>query len=280
MAILGLFVAMMTQVFTRGDDQRRFDETRMRMQEIKKAILGSEGAYANGQRQFVGYVVDMGGLPEVFDINIDDPTHTGAPVRSIQQPKGLWNDDPDDDGTSFDPWQYQGDDDSRIWCGWRGPYIEIPPIGVLRDGWGNAFIFFKDSVSADTCAEINDRITSLGGLHSEDKAIISLGADNACGGSDFAEDIIKIIRRTEYMAPVAGKRVDSSITEVKIYYPDKGKEQSKSISVFENDYFRFESTVPNIDIPIGVRSIQVTGGSGKLYVFTVEPTGNWLGVLN
>ncbi|MCK5305982.1 MAG: type II secretion system protein [Candidatus Omnitrophica bacterium] len=272
LAIMGFFVAMMTQVFTKGDDQRRFDETRIRMEEIKKAILGSEGAYAHGQRQFAGYAADMGGLP-LLDDALDDGVATN-------QPEGLWIVDLDHGPNPDLPtWGYQAV--SRIWMGWRGPYIEEPTLRSgevlgqekLRDGWGNPFVF-------DNTASPGDLI------------VTSPGANGAINAMDtgFDEDIILTIKLTEYMAPVAG-RVDGGVTDVEIYYPmfdgmdtdGDGSDLTESWTISglsDGDYFRFESTVPNTDIPIGVRSIQVTGGSGELYIFTIEPTGNWIGTLN
>ena len=271
MVILGFIVAMAAQVFMKDDDQRRFDETRLRMEEIKKAILGSEGAYANGQRQFAGYVADMGGLPNLVDENgVADPNG---------QPKGLWTRDFNADGDTIDPvdipdsviWGHRAM--SQTWMGWRGPYIETPPLKIgetlgqvkLRDGWGNPF-----------------RFATGGG----DITIESYGADGVVGGTEFNEDIALVIRQTKYMAPVAG-RVDGGVTDVRIYYPVAGTETTCAISgLGDGDYFRFELTAPapgNIDIPVGLRSIAISKDNGATwstdYIFTVEPTGNWLGTL-
>lgn len=116
LVILGFFAAMMTKVFTSGDDQRRFDETRIRMEEIKKAILGNKGAYANGQRQFAGYVADMGSLPELVK---DDGT---IDEKGEGQPKGLWIRDLNDNGDTLDAtdipeslvWEHKGDEPSGV----------------------------------------------------------------------------------------------------------------------------------------------------------------------
>ena len=268
LTILGFFIAMMAQVFTKQDDQRRFDETRIRMEEIKKAILGSKGAYANGQRQFAGYVVDMGELP-LLDDALDDGVVTN-------QPEGLWTDDLDSGPNPDLPaWGYQAI--SRIWMGWRGPYIEKPVLRPgevsgqekLRDGWGNPFHF---SVASGAIT------------------IESYGADGVAGGTEFSKDISLVIKKTEYMAPIAG-RVDGGVTNIKIYYPIAGVENScifptPPLVLTDGDYFRFELTAPapaNIDIPVGLRSIAISKDGGVSwstdYIFTVEPTGNWLGTL-
>ena len=280
--ILGFFVAMMAKVFTKGDDQRRFDETRIRMEEIKKAILGSEGAYANGQRQFAGYVADMGGLPALDDA-LDDGVATN-------QPEGLWTDDLDGGGPDLPGWVYNplpNPPDSMAWMGWRGPYIEAPPLRIgetsgqekLRDGWGNPFVF-------DDTAAPGDLI------------ITSPGANGVIDAADtgYDEDITLTIKQTEYMAPLAGRVKGFDIdTEanvaVTIYFSSGGIEPNPDhviTGVPSDGYFRFENGAVGVgtngtkDIPVGLRHILVSGiVSGvpvqKQVIFTIEPTGNWLG---
>ncbi|MEW6103808.1 MAG: prepilin-type N-terminal cleavage/methylation domain-containing protein [bacterium] len=285
LAILGFFIAMMAKVFTKQDDQRRFDETRVMMKEIKKAILGQEGAYANGQRQFAGYVADMGGLPDLVDEN--------GNVDPNGQPKGLWTRDLNGDGDTVDQvdisdsviWQYKVT--SKTWMGWRGPYIEAPPLRIgetsgqekLRDGWGNPFIF--------------------GTTTPGDLIVSSPGANGVINAADtgFNEDITMTIKKTEYMAPVAGRVIDysapSNVTVI-IYVPINGTETPFVIptppatdGIDAGGYFRFEQdNTGNAngkyegDIPVGLRSIVIIDsgyGSSTQRVFTVEPTGNWLG---
>ncbi len=239
LVILGFLTAMMVKVFTHGDDQKRFDETRIKMEEIKKALIGTSGAYANGQRQFAGYITDMGELPGLDEYD---------------QPDSLW-----EQGSQRD-WEYnQG---PKIWMGWRGPYIEAPQENLLEDAWGDTFAFIIYDTGID---------------------IISRGADNNIGGSGFDEDITLTIRKTQYRAPVAGK-VGKLCTEVKMWFPDSDKGDSAVIlweDIKDDSYFRFEDNVNgDSGIPVGVRSIVITEGSElDTRVFTIEPTGNWLGTL-
>ena len=237
---MGLFIGMMAKVFGASDSQRRFDETRQRMQEIKQAILGAPGAYINGQRQFTGYISDIGNLPL---LNADG------------QPENLWKQN------GLPDWEYQKEGvDTRIWCGWRGPYIEVPSGDVLKDSWGNAFKF---------------------SIADGDMSIISLGADRAEGGSGYDEDIELAISKNDYLAPVAGKIKNDG--NVKIYLPLAGDLDCYEIAgLSAGDYFRFEEGATGIgtdnhSISIGIRSIKV--GLGEVQVITVEPTGNWLGIL-
>jgi hypothetical protein len=145
--------------------------------------------------------------------------------------------------------------------GWRGPYLETPPRGdnILRDGWGNPFVF----------SVVDGNMT-----------ITSHGADGRPDGTGLSKDVSLVIRRTEYMAPVAG-RVRSA-GKVTIFFPIAGVESSRTITgLAAGAYFRFESTAPapaDIDIPVGLRSI-ARGTLLYINIFTVEPTGNWLGML-
>ncbi|MCD4779515.1 MAG: prepilin-type N-terminal cleavage/methylation domain-containing protein [Candidatus Omnitrophica bacterium] len=280
LAILGFLTAMTSRIFTNEDDQRRFDETRAQMQEIKKAILGGEGAYANGQRQFAGYVADMGGLPALDAVT--------------NQPEGLWTDDLDSDGTpDLLGWVYNplpNPPDSMVWMGWRGPYVGTPALRSgevsgqekLRDGWGNPLVF--------------DDTTTPGDL-----IITSPGANGVINAVDtgFDKDIAMIIKQTEYMAPVAGRvrnfdaSTEANVT-VTIYFPVSGIEPNPDHTISGvpvDGYFRFERGAAGVgtngtrDIPAGVRHIFVSGiVSGvsvqRAVVFTVEPTGNWLGDIN
>ncbi len=256
LAIMGLFLGMSLQVFGNKAEQKRFDETRARMTEIKKAILDSLNDYVNGHRQFIGYIVDMGNLPELVDVG-------GGNL----QPVGLWtNQSPPLPGT-LTSWQYGTP--SMVWMGWRGPYIETPSRGdnILRDGWGNPFHF------------------GTSGISGKNMVIESYGADNKDDTGEetgYDVDLEMMIKGTEYLGAVAG-RVDNGVTAVSIYYPANGMQIIRTISgLIDGDYFRFEESAPapgDIDIPVGLRSIQITGGSGNTRIITIEPTGNFLGTL-
>jgi type II secretory pathway pseudopilin PulG len=105
--ILGFLLSMMPRVFTEDSNQRRFDETRERMKEIKKAILGIPGSY------------------------LVEPV-----LNRDRQPEELW----EQKGQAGKSYSSR----CRRPIGWGGPYIEKPRGGVLKDGWGNPLVF-KDS---------------------------------------------------------------------------------------------------------------------------------------
>ncbi len=100
-----------------ADEQSRFEETRSRLQQIRRAIIGEQPIrFMNNQPFISGFVADMGRLPENLQELVEPPEDTN----------NLW---------SFD-------EVSGVWRGWRGPYLSaLAEIGsdtaVFRDGWGN-----------------------------------------------------------------------------------------------------------------------------------------------
>ncbi|MBW2020520.1 MAG: type II secretion system protein GspG [Deltaproteobacteria bacterium] len=270
LTIIGFLVMIMTGVYSGEDDQKRFEQTREQMEEIRKALLGSDGTYASGQRRFAGYIADMGGLPALVDV-LGTPGDT-----SDDQPEGLW------DQGGLPDWEHKAA--SRTWMGWRGAYIEAPPGNVLKDGWGNPLVF---------------------SVANGDMTIKSYGADGAedtGGETGFDEDITLIINNTEYLAPVAGRVTgfapgNEANIRVLLYIASDGSEVALTmdVGVPSDGYFRFEPRDPAepdpepagsgrkyASIPTGIRSIyafDVTSppASPSPMVFTVESTGNWIG---
>ena len=249
--IMAMFLAMMPRLFTGHDAQIRFDETRERMLEIKRALLGGSGAYVNGQRQFTGYVIDMGNLPK---------------LNGNGMPESLWKQG------ALPSWGYRKT--SKIWMGWRGPYVEEQG---LRDGWGNWFKFITGPSASEN-------------LEAGDMKIKSLGADGKEGGTEYDQDMELTIRETEYVGPVAGQvnsRSGNSINvQIQVWYPSSGVETKKVIEHLDGQgFFRFEKGATgegeaDLGIPMGVRRVVVSAGATEEeMIFCIEPTGNWLGTL-
>ena len=63
MAFLAVYLGAKTAEMATED---KFYKTCYMMEEIKEAIIGREGLYCNGVRQFTGYVSDMGNLPNLY----------------------------------------------------------------------------------------------------------------------------------------------------------------------------------------------------------------------
>lgn len=153
MALLAVFLGAKTyELFT----EDKFYKTCYMMEEIKEAIIGKPGHYCNGVQQFTGYVSDMGNLPNLYYLDEDrlmqkvtriefgkieaigegSDGFAGVLKQGLRpQPIALWSKNTGD----LTEWKYH--EQAQLWAGWRGPYIDPPPSGVLRDAWGNAFLF-------------------------------------------------------------------------------------------------------------------------------------------
>jgi hypothetical protein len=116
-----------------GIDQLRFEETKRRLDVIRKAVAGDPQVTVNGEPLVSGFVADMGRLP----INLRE---------LVQHPEDCDGDGTDDeldaDGNGKpDACQRQHDPVSTLDSGWNGPYLQAPAeIGggrAFRDGWGN-----------------------------------------------------------------------------------------------------------------------------------------------
>lgn len=67
-----------------------------------------------------------------------------------------------------------------------------------------------------------------------------------------------------------------AVSNLTIYYPKNGVLKSEDFAVDSSDNFMSEE----LDIPIGLRSIKANvEGEQKVFVFSVQPTINWLGTL-
>ena len=82
MAILSISVFLVSGPLQDSTDQARIDQTLTTMGEIETALLGSELPGEPALRD-VGYIPDMGGLPDLID----------------GLPRGLWTPDTDNDGS-------------------------------------------------------------------------------------------------------------------------------------------------------------------------------------
>ncbi|MGD9161264.1 MAG: prepilin-type N-terminal cleavage/methylation domain-containing protein [Desulfobacteraceae bacterium] len=268
----------------------RIEQTMTAMAEIKDAILGrplpGEPALYD-----VGYVPDMGELPDLID----------------GQPRGLWTTDANNNGSDDilrrclfldNGHTTEGDGGGvlysplYLYMGWRGPYISAPRDGVFRDGWGNKLIFNKDTPDQG------------------DMTIVSPGANGIISEKDTGaeSDIKLVIRKTGFMAPVSGVIIPSglykdnfnsnSVTDVmiRIYYTAPGpseahekitdlvfiepEKQDLDAVITEDGYFMFP------EVPVGPdRLLEISqpmpaepGKKAVTYIsFEVMPTLNWLG---
>lgn len=121
-------------VVDNNSSQVRFEDTRNRLDLIRKAIIGDPSRTINGQPEIRGFVADIGALPRnvqelVSREYCSDPQHdnSGACVGA----GASWE-------TSAAAYAY--DDATGLWAGWNGPYLAARPemdYAKYRDGWGN-----------------------------------------------------------------------------------------------------------------------------------------------
>lgn len=135
-------VASTGLMLTEGvEDQSKYDETKRRMELIRKAIVGDPTRTVNGAPEISGFVADMGRLPECLRELLED-VDCGNPGTALP----VWNQDPN----------------SGIGAGWRGPYLSVmsdhDSVKRFRDGYGNEDI---DEDGAGT-ADDNDDAQNFG----------------------------------------------------------------------------------------------------------------------
>lgn len=169
-------------------EEARYDTTQRTLANIEDAVLGpfdQQGPAIQPARPWAsGFVSDMGRLPKVVGTD---------PETMLQE---LWT--LPENTTPFAVHTPAGDPELRIACGWRGPYLRLG-FGAPRlfDGWGRAFTYAKVDGAV---AQPSDEIAQL----------LTLGADNAIGGTNYDADLRSAIHATN-VTPVIGPRHTGSI---------------------------------------------------------------------
>ncbi len=118
--LVGLMASATLMLTENVEDQAKYDETKRRMEMMRKAIVGDPTRTINGAPEISGFVADMGRLPGCVR-ELLDAQDCADPANGLTQ----WNIDVS----------------TGIGSGWRGPYIQVIPEknGELRfrDGYGN-----------------------------------------------------------------------------------------------------------------------------------------------
>jgi len=186
--ILSTLALSAVSLVGRTDHQLRYDDTRGRLGQLRRAIVGEPGGDT-----ISGYVADMGVLPgAVADLvtapaNAEDFGIKSPAVGSVTLP-GLPK-------------------------GWRGPYLTLPPAGAsasvrFRDGWGN--VSRDASGDPDTTADATEHgwdFSLAGGA----LTVTSHGADGLpgdAGETAYDGDVIVTIGAGEWRVDVEGWSVD------------------------------------------------------------------------
>jgi len=178
--ILSSLAVVTLTLVNNADQQGRFEDTRVRLERIRAAIVGEPG-----QDLIQGYAADMGRLPA----SLEELLQQGA--------------QPD--------WDY--DPTAEAWTGWRGPYLQAPPSsnaeGTFRDGWGTPDQIVDDPNDGWTWSLSDD-------LQTDDTLTVqSLGLDGASGGSDYAADFPAngpLVRGRDHLVELRGETVTITFT--------------------------------------------------------------------
>lgn len=122
--LVGLMASATLMLTENVEDQAKYDETKRRMEIMRKAIVGDPTRTVNGGPEINGFVADMGRLPGC--------------VREILEPNYCV-----DASGALPAWTI--DASTGIGSGWRGPYIQVlaeqDNALRFRDGYGNSDAF-------------------------------------------------------------------------------------------------------------------------------------------
>lgn len=169
--VLSAVAWMSLGVVSNNSDQVRFEDTRNRLQAIRRAIIGDTSRTVNGGPEVRGYVADMGRLPENLQALVyrqyckNHPDITTNASDECTDAGGTWVSQP----------TYVQDLTTGIWSGWNGPYLPLGfgSSGRYLDGWGR-----------------NDDSNNFGWIYNADSpgtgdlTIRSRGRDGVAGGEE------------------------------------------------------------------------------------------------
>ena len=221
-------VALLTfGVATEDRAQLRYNDTRTRLGQLERAILGRLGPV--DAASVGGFVADNGDLPTSIAqlLAADANWKTQAALAPIFDPKPDTkscenNGDNGNDEISL------VDSSALLVKGHRGNYLGGAAFnGRFRDGWGN------ESSTGDDASNFGWIVKPDSGARS--LTITSLGADNVANdpnASDFTADVARTISSGEWLVPIGGWSVGvANYSGVDI----AAKKFSASLLVFHND---------------------------------------------
>ncbi|MCQ8130896.1 type II secretion system protein [Methylomonas rivi] len=115
------------------EEQSKYDDTKRRMELIRKAIVGDPTRTVNSAPEIGGFAADMGRLP----LCLAELLELGDEITPATDPRTFAS--PCDDTVSIAAWNV--DATTGHASGWHGPYLQVLPErnGALRfrDGYGN-----------------------------------------------------------------------------------------------------------------------------------------------
>lgn len=204
--IMGLLASAASMMTDSLDTQSQYEDTKRRLETIRRAIVGDPGRTVNGGPEIGGFVADVGRLPDCLQELLE---RVACPAASQSA-----------------AWIY--DDVSGLWAGWNGPYLDVLPDSggakAFRDGWGND--------GAAPAYGWNVAVSQTNGT----LLLQSYGSDGAAGGSDYAADYPSgnLVERNAHQVNLKGWNVAVKFTStagaaiaagslrLRVYYPVNG----------------------------------------------------------
>lgn len=129
-AIMSAVAWMSLGLVNNNTDQVRFEDTRNRLQAIRRGIIGDISRTLNGRPEIRGYVADMGELPDDLNALIAREYCRNDPAKPTSTGCTDWVSQP----------AYSYNATYGLWSGWNGPYLpaaELVGYARFQDGWGN-----------------------------------------------------------------------------------------------------------------------------------------------
>jgi len=170
-------IALTTVSFSNtADSQFRFDDTKTRLTQIRRAIIGQPTQTLNGEPAISGFVADIGRLPSCMAellgrVNL----RPEPPCNEIPCPCS---------DNTLPEWGF--DSTLGLWAGWNGPYLAVLPEQgngnrIFRDGWGNGPVPPPDQPIPPDQNNFGWAVVTPA---SNTLAVQSLGSDGLPGASD------------------------------------------------------------------------------------------------
>lgn len=220
-AVLSSVALLAFGVATEDRAQLRYNDTRTRLGQLERAILGRLGPV--DAASVGGFVADNGDLPTSIAqlLAADSKWKTQAALAPIFDPK------PDTVSCENNSSELPLADSSALLVkGHRGNYLGGAAFnGRFRDGWGN-------ESSSDDASNFGWVVTPA---TDRSLTITSRGADNVANdpnASDFTADVARTISSGEWLVPIGGWSVEVANYSGKDI---QTKKISASLLVFHND---------------------------------------------
>lgn len=222
--LLGSLALVTTAIVDGIDEQSRFDQTKSRLEQIRRAVIGDTSRTLNGQPDVRGFVVDMGRLPANLRELV---AQGGMPAWGLSAVSTT--------GVSSVTIELPG--------GWRGPYLETSPsfdgTPKFRDGWSNSgdsddamnfgWIFQLKKADGSVTSDLNEAVALQVRSHGLDGVSgIEVDTENPYA-TDFPASSQNLVEKNDVFVNIDklkiefSKPVDTpSILQLEIYQSENG----------------------------------------------------------